>query len=193
MTAPLPAEGTDEVTLFLCGDVMPGRGIDQILPYPGDPALYEHHVKSALDYVALAEEANGSIPRSVAPDYIWGDVLAVLDRVRPDVRIVNLETSVTTSGDWQPKGINYRMNPANVGCLNAAGIDCYVLANNHVLDWGHSGLDDTLDTLRGVGIQTAGAGRDSAEAARPAVLDVAGKGRVLVYAFGTTDSGIPRG
>lgn len=192
MTVTTPAEGTGEVTLFLCGDVMTGRGIDQILPQPSDPALYEHHVKSALDYVALAEKANGSIPRSVAPDYIWGDALAVLDRVRPDVRIVNLETSVTTSDDWQPKGINYRMNVANVSCLNAAGIDCCVLANNHVLDWGHSGLGDTLDTLRAAGIQTAGAGRDGAEAARPAAIDVAGNGRVLVYAFGATDSGIPR-
>jgi poly-gamma-glutamate capsule biosynthesis protein CapA/YwtB (metallophosphatase superfamily) len=25
------------VTLFLCGDVMLGRGVDQILPHPGDP------------------------------------------------------------------------------------------------------------------------------------------------------------
>lgn len=172
---------------------MTGRGIDQILPYPADPALYEHYVKSALRYVALAEEANGAVGRPVAPDYIWGDALAVLDSERPDARIVNLETSVTTSDDWQPKGINYRMNPANVGCLNAAGIDCCVLANNHVLDWGHAGLRDTLETLRSAGIRTAGAGCDDAEAFRPATLDVAGKGRVLVYAFGTTDSGIPRG
>jgi len=193
MTGLTPAEGVGEVTLFLCGDVMTGRGIDQILPHPGEPALYEHHVKSALDYVALAEEANGSILRPVTPDYIWGDALAVLDRMCPDVRIVNLETSVTTSDDWQPKGINYRMSPANVGCLNAAGIDCCALANNHVLDWGHSGLGETLATLRAAGIRTAGAGCDGAEAAHPAVLDVAGKGRVLVYAFGTTDSGIPGG
>jgi poly-gamma-glutamate capsule biosynthesis protein CapA/YwtB (metallophosphatase superfamily) len=29
------------VTLFLCGDVMTGRGLDQILEHPGDPRLYE--------------------------------------------------------------------------------------------------------------------------------------------------------
>lgn len=28
-------------TVFLCGDVMTGRGIDQILPYPSDPQIYE--------------------------------------------------------------------------------------------------------------------------------------------------------
>ena len=193
MMAPSRAGGAGDITIFLCGDVMTGRGIDQVLPHPGDPALHEHYVKSALRYVALAEENGGPIPRSVAPDYIWGDALTVFDRVRPDVRIINLETSVTTCDDWQPKGINYRMNPANVGCLNAAGIDCCALANNHVLEWGSSGLGDTLDTLRAAGIKTAGAGRDGAEAACPAMLDVAGKGRVLVYAFGAMDSGILHG
>ena len=28
------------IRLALCGDVMLGRGVDQILPYPGDPTLY---------------------------------------------------------------------------------------------------------------------------------------------------------
>jgi poly-gamma-glutamate capsule biosynthesis protein CapA/YwtB (metallophosphatase superfamily) len=30
-----------EIGLFLCGDVMLGRGIDQIFPYPSDPRLYD--------------------------------------------------------------------------------------------------------------------------------------------------------
>src|SRR5690349_748251 len=29
------------IGMFLCGDVMTGRGIDQVLAYPGNPALYE--------------------------------------------------------------------------------------------------------------------------------------------------------
>jgi hypothetical protein len=29
------------ITLFLCGDVMTGRAIDQVLPHPGDPRLHE--------------------------------------------------------------------------------------------------------------------------------------------------------
>lgn len=46
------------VTLFLCGDVMTGRGIDQILPHPGKPHLFEAYMRSALGYVALAERAD---------------------------------------------------------------------------------------------------------------------------------------
>jgi poly-gamma-glutamate capsule biosynthesis protein CapA/YwtB (metallophosphatase superfamily) len=185
-------EQPQAITLFLCGDVMTGRGIDQILPHPGDPALHESYVKSARRYVELAEQANGPIPVPVAPSYVWGDALSELRRVKPDVRIVNLETSITESTDWQPKGINYKMHPRNITCLTAAGIDCCALANNHVLDWGYTGLADTLHILHGAGIKTAGAGRDLAEASRPAILDVAGKGRVLAYSYGVSTSGIPR-
>jgi poly-gamma-glutamate synthesis protein (capsule biosynthesis protein) len=79
-------------TLFLCGDVMTGRGIDQILPRPGDPAIREPYMDSALGYVQLAEEANGPIPRPVDASYIWGDALAEFQRVKPQARIINLET-----------------------------------------------------------------------------------------------------
>ncbi len=187
-----PAAGARDMTLFLCGDVMTGRGIDQVLPHPGDPVLHEGYATSALDYVALAERVNGPIPRPAEFAYVWGDALAEWARIAPDLRIVNLETAVTTREDWQRgKGIHYRMHPANVPCLTAAGIDCCVLANNHVLDWGHAGLAETLEALRRSGLQTAGAGRDGAEAAVPAVLTVAGKGRVLVFSLGAQSSGIP--
>lgn len=181
------------VVLFLCGDVMTGRGVDQLLPHPGKPHLYEPYVRSAIDYVKLAERATGAFKRPVDFAYIWGDALAELERVRPDVRMVNLETSVTASEDaWPGKGIHYRMNPANVPCLSAANIDCCSLANNHVLDWGRSGLVETLDTLHRAGMRTAGAGRNREEAAAPAIMEVADKGRVLVFACATRNSGVPR-
>jgi len=50
------------VRLFQCGDVITGRGIDQVLANPADPVLHESYVQSAIDYVGLVEEANGSIP-----------------------------------------------------------------------------------------------------------------------------------
>jgi poly-gamma-glutamate synthesis protein (capsule biosynthesis protein) len=189
---PIPSEpaGSRTIELFLCGDAMTGRGIDQILPHPSKPRIYEPAVSSALGYVGLAERANGPIPYPVDFSYVWGDTLAELRARAPDRRIVNLETSITTSEEALPKGINYRMHPRNVACLQAAGIDCCVLANNHVLDWGIPGLLETVESLRRAGISTAGAGRNAADAARPAVLD-AGKGRVLVFGFGSPTSGVP--
>ena len=182
---------SDGATMFLCGDVMLGRGIDQILPHPGDPALHERFVSSAWSYVELAEAASGPIPHSVAYAYVWGDALDALRRVNPAVRIVNLETSITASAHFDPKGINYKMHPANIRVLTVAAIDCCVLANNHVLDWGQAGLSETLRTLEEAGIRLAGAGRSAEQAAAPAILPRAGRARVLVFAFGARSSGIP--
>jgi len=154
--------------------------------------LHEGYVQSALDYVLLAEEANGAIPRPVTPSYVWGAALDELNRARPDARIINLETAITRSEDFEPKGINYRMSPENADCLTAAAIDCCVLANNHVLDWGREGLFDTLNTLEHLHIKSAGAGCNLAEASDPAALQIAGKGRVLVFSFAAVTSGTPR-
>jgi len=180
------------ITLFLCGDVMTGRGVDQVLPHPGDPALRERYVADATTYVELAEATNGPIPRPVDFDWPWGDALRVLDEVAPDVRIINLETSVTRSADFaRGKAVHYRMNPLNVPCLAAAGPDVCVLANNHVMDFGSLGLVETVDALAAAGLRTAGAGRDADLARRPAVVPVTGGASVLVLTFGLPSSGVP--
>jgi poly-gamma-glutamate capsule biosynthesis protein CapA/YwtB (metallophosphatase superfamily) len=187
-----PSSAANLITVFVCGDVMTGRGIDQLLPHPSDPRIHEPYVQSAERYVELAERAHGPIQQPVDFAYIWGDALEELERAKPDVRLINLETSITGSDDyWEGKGIHYRMNPGNVPCLTAARIDCCSLANNHVLDWGYAGLTETLDTLREAHIQTAGAGQDLREAEAPAVIAVEGKGRVLVFSYGLPTSGIP--
>jgi poly-gamma-glutamate capsule biosynthesis protein CapA/YwtB (metallophosphatase superfamily) len=171
---------------------MTGRGIDQILPHPGNPALHETYVRSAATYVDLAEKVGGPVPKPVNFAYIWGEALAELERVAPDLRIINLETAITISDQrWLGKEVHYRMHPANAQCLTAAGIDCCALANNHLLDWGYKGLDETLATLDQAGIRHAGAGRNREDAEAPAILEVPGKGRILLFSCGSASSGIP--
>jgi poly-gamma-glutamate synthesis protein (capsule biosynthesis protein) len=180
------------VTLFMTGDVMTGRGIDQVLPYPADPVIYEGYMKSAKGYVQIAEEANGPIPQPISFSYIWGDALEELERRKPDLKLINLETSITASTDyWKNKGINYRMHPQNIPVLTRAGIDFCALANNHVLDWGYAGLLETLQTLKKANIISSGAGRNLSAAAAPAVTAIPGKGRVMMFSFGLESSGIP--
>lgn len=192
MTGPdVSSRPTGLLTLFLAGDVMTGRGIDQILPHPGDPDIYESAMRSAIGYVELAERASGPIARRVPFDYVWGEARGVLERCRPEARIVNLETAVTRAGRPAPKGINYRMHPANMPVLAALGVDCCGLANNHVLDWGRSGLADTLAALDDAGIAHAGAGSDAVAASRPAALPHRAGGRILVFAFALASSGVP--
>ena len=179
------------VELFLTGDVMLGRGIDQILAHPSRPDLHENHADSAIIYVRLAEIVAGPMPYRVAPGYVWGDALSLLNKERPVASIINLETAITTSEAWCRKGINYRMHPGNIAALRSAGIDCCVLANNHVLDWGEEGLLETLACLRRTGIAAAGAGSDAAAASAPAVLLLPNGRRLLVFGLATLSGGVP--
>jgi len=96
------------ITLFLCGDVMTGRGIDQVFPYPSDPVIHEPYLKSARGYVEIAERHNSPIPEPVDFSYIWGEALEEWERKAPDLRIINLETGITKSDDyWKDKDIHY--------------------------------------------------------------------------------------
>ncbi len=186
------ASTSELLKLFLCGDVMTGRGIDQILPQPSQPRIHESYVQDARGYVRLAEEIHGPIEVPVDYTYIWGDTLAELDRAGLDLRLINLETSITTSDQfWPGKGINYRMHPGNLAALQAAGLDCCVLANNHVLDWGRGGLVETLEVLKEGGIVAVGAGLDRQQARTPAIFTFPGRGRLLLAAYGFESSGVP--
>jgi poly-gamma-glutamate capsule biosynthesis protein CapA/YwtB (metallophosphatase superfamily) len=179
------------VTVFLCGDVMTGRGVDQILPHPGDPRLWETHTGDARVYVELAEAANGPIPAPVDFAWPWGDALALLADVAPDLRVLNLETSITRSDDAAVgKAVLYRMSPANLGCLTVAQPDVCTLANNHVLDFGYRGLADTRAALTTAGISAVGAGHDADEAGQPSIVPGVGGGRFIVFSMGTRSSGI---
>lgn len=200
----------DRARLFLSGDVMLGRGIDQLLAHPLDPTLHERYVTDARRYIELAEQVNGPVPRPVEPSWPWGESLAALERATPDVRLLNLETSVTRSDRFAPgKAVHYRMSPANVDAVTVVRPDACTLANNHVLDLGRHGLAETIEVLAAAGLELTGAGRDLEAAWQPAIVDLdRGKdagpdrhdgadrpsgagGRVLVFGVGATTSGIP--
>lgn len=186
---------SETLTLLLAGDIMTGRGIDQLLPHPGSPALHEAGVRDAREYLLLAERhSGGPLPRAVSNRYVWGDALEAIERAGAQIRIANLETAVTTSDEaWPGKAVHYRMNPANVGVLAAGALNCCTLANNHVLDWGRPGLLQTLQTLRAAGIATAGAGEDGEAAWAPASMPLGEGRRLLVFSCATSDSGVPGG
>lgn len=178
--------------LFLCGDVMTGRGVDQILPHPSDPAIFEPHLHDAREYVWLAEQANGRIEQPVAFDYPWGEALAELERFAPDARVINLETSITRNPNpSRKKDVHYRMDPANAACLAVAHVDICALANNHALDYGRAGLVETLEILSANGSRGVGAGRTRDDAWMPAVVHLASGGRLVAIACGSTSSGVP--
>jgi poly-gamma-glutamate synthesis protein (capsule biosynthesis protein) len=179
---------------------MTGRGVDQALPHPGAPELHEEYVHDARTYLLLAETVNGPIARPVDPSWPWGEVLTEMDGFEPAVRVMNLETSITRSDDVAPgKAVTYRMNPDNLDVLRVAHVDVWTLANNHILDYGVPGLEETVRTMRGAGLCGVGAGMDETEAWRPAAVPANGgdagsddSARVLVASVGDASSGVPR-
>ena len=65
-------------------------------------------------------------------------------------------------------------NPVGMAVLAKAGLTLATLAGNHIWDSGPSGIEDTINGLRGLGIVTVGAGSDIEEATKPAIVEKAG-------------------
>jgi poly-gamma-glutamate capsule biosynthesis protein CapA/YwtB (metallophosphatase superfamily) len=117
-----------------------------------------------------------------------GDLGAVFGDVLPhlrdsDVCVTNLESPLTCRGTPIVKtGPAYRSDPACAAQLREAGFDVASLANNHVLDFGAIGLEDTVAACRSAGLHTVGAGGSVAQARAPLVLDLSSC-RVAILAF----------
>ncbi|MCK7470294.1 MAG: CapA family protein [Desulfomicrobium escambiense] len=111
-------------------------------------------MRSALDYVELAEHTTGPLPRKVPLAYVWGDALDELARARPDARIINLETAVTTADEaWPGKGIHYRMHPANVGVPHGGRASIAACWPTTTCSTGAAaGSAKRCDTLRAAGV-----------------------------------------
>ena len=95
-----------------------------------------------------------------------------------DLTYGNLEGPMCDTGDLHPgkAGVSrhHRSVPTAVNALVQAGFDVVSLANNHALDYGIPGMMQTMDILKEARIAHAGAGRNVAEARRPAVLNAKG-------------------
>lgn len=89
-----------------------------------------------------------------------------------DYRILNLETPLTLHRDSSLKGKEYLhySDPVKAPtALGRFGQITYSLANNHTLDQGTVGMDDTFTALDTAGARYFGAGNDIAEAAKPLI------------------------
>ncbi len=91
-----------------------------------------------------------------------------------DVFFTNLEAPFGTGGEPFPKKFNFRVNPDLVKVLNAGKINLVSLANNHVMDYGQSCLQETIASLEEYHIHYAGAGMNVQQARQPAILEVHG-------------------
>lgn len=99
-----------------------------------------------------------------------------------DFAMINLESAITERGTAQPKTFHFRAPATAYDAIKAAGIDMVSIANNHTLDYGQVGLLDTIESAAAAGVPAVGAGRNTAEAYEPYVVNVKGV-RIAVVAL----------
>lgn len=99
-----------------------------------------------------------------------------------DLSMVNLESPVTTNGTAIPKPYNFRTHPRFLAVLRDAGIDLVNIANNHIFDYGETGLFETITFLDSLGIAHVGAGKSQQDAHRPHLAVIRGK-RIAFFGY----------
>ncbi|MDJ0513968.1 MAG: CapA family protein, partial [Methyloceanibacter sp.] len=162
VAAPSAPAGPAQLTLVLAGDTgFNPKGA------PVDPKGFTKN-RQSLTY---AESLSG-----------------IADDIVGELAFLNLETVITDRNDLEPdmKGqtspYNFRSHPAGLNALVGAGFNLFSLANNHSMDYGPTGAEETLyhiaiaNASRGKDktIAYAGLGADFEEATRPGCLDIDG-------------------
>lgn len=101
-----------------------------------------------------------------------GDVREYLSSA--DLTLANLENPVLENAVYHPEDPTFNGDLRLLPILKGAGIDGVALANNHILDAGAEGLEETLRHLQDAGISHAGAGADLVSSREPMVFDLGG-------------------
>jgi poly-gamma-glutamate capsule biosynthesis protein CapA/YwtB (metallophosphatase superfamily) len=157
-------------TALLCSAVLlttlAGAQTDVTLLVAGDVTLGGHYQEYVDEEIRKGHPADEAVNRG-------------FEKVRKvtreaDIFLVNLECPFTERGEMLSKNFNFRARPSLVAALTSAGVDVVSLANNHVMDYGSDGLDDTVSALDGEGIRHFGAGPSLTEAREPVILEVKG-------------------
>jgi poly-gamma-glutamate synthesis protein (capsule biosynthesis protein) len=152
-------------------------------PFTAIPAQVEESGDGAV-LVFLGDVAPGrSMEAQLArygPAYPWTGLGTVLHEA--DLAVANLESALTSRGRPLNKPYLIRAHPRWGLTLAEAGLDLVTLANNHALDYGMAGLNETLSTLQGLSVVTVGAGPTEEAAHRPALFSLNGV-RVAVLGY----------
>jgi poly-gamma-glutamate synthesis protein (capsule biosynthesis protein) len=133
-------------------------------------------------------------PLAEIPAVSTAPVQAALDYLKAaDYCYMNCEMSLTRGGTRIEKTVNLRSSPDRAAELATLGIDAVTLANNHMLDWGHAGLFDTIAALDAAGIPHVGAGATCAEALQPHFAEVNGVRFAFIGVAATLPPGFAAG
>ncbi|BEP12015.1 hypothetical protein acdb102_03260 [Acidothermaceae bacterium B102] len=107
-----------------------------------------------------------------------------------DLAMVNLETAITTRGTAAKKAFTFRAPPTAFEALRAAGVDVVTMANNHGVDFGPVGLQDSLAAASAAHFPVVGIGQDADAAFAPYRVTVKGQRIAVIGATQVLDAGL---
>ena len=131
------------------------------------------------------------------PETIFDGVRSTF--AQADLLLGNQEGPTTDRGDpllgkLQIGSRHVRGDVRSAAVQAAAGFSAMTLANNHMMDFGAAGLEQTIELLREHGIAHAGGGANLEQARRPAILQSKGvKIAMLGYTTVYPAAGYPAG
>lgn len=125
---------------------------------------------------------------AASPSAVLAPVAPILRRA--DLAMVNLETAVTDRGTPAPKAFVFRAPASAFTALEKGGVDVVTVANNHGMDFGRTGLRDTLKASRASGLPVVGAGWNATQAYAPYRATVNGQRLAIIGATQVLDDNL---
>jgi poly-gamma-glutamate capsule biosynthesis protein CapA/YwtB (metallophosphatase superfamily) len=158
-----------------CGGGAPARHAAVVAGDRASPVIkYRRSVAASADItLAFAGDVHfaGRVARLLNdPATTFGPIASVLKSA--EFTAVNLETPVTSRGQPQPKTYHFAATPEAFTALRDAGVDVVTLANNHILDYGRTGLAATLAAAKAAHFPYVGAGVNASAAWAPYVTTI---------------------
>jgi len=99
--------------------------------------------------------ALSSFENTIGENWAWpfANVLSYFEG--DDCTLINLEGTLTETGPQIPKAHNFKGSPEYVNILTENSVEAVTLANNHSMDYGTEGYENTIATLNAAGISYA--------------------------------------
>ena len=147
-----------------------------------DAAVAREVIINAVGDILLTGSCESFLKKN-GYDYPFAATAAELQR--GDITVGNLEAPLSRGGcEFKGKRFRFRGDPRIAPALKKAGFRVVTLANNHLMDYGESAMEETVEHLRREGIAYAGAGKTLAEARKGAVINANGvRVAFLAYSF----------
>ncbi len=156
--------------------------------------IFQNHSttkKSGPDNSNITIFLTGDVMFDFAVDSLLDEGVEVFGDFTPlfktsDMVVVNLEAPFTNSSDNLKTVIPVKADPAHASILKENNINVACLANNHIMDYGETGLNDTLKNLKNYNITSLGAGENLQQASQPAYFVVDNRTIAILNYFDTT-------